>query len=103
MPPAYAEWIRQRRHLLPRGVGELLPSVTDVDVPQPRQPVDVLAPGRVGDERALPRHPDPRPGIGGRVMERMHQVGAIDVERSRRVHPDMLLRFSRPGAAERME
>ena len=93
--------IRQRGHLLARGVGEFLPPVADVDVPQPRQPIDVLAPGRIGDDRARPRDPEPRRRVGRRVMERMHQVCAINVECGRPCHPDMLLRLGSACSRQR--
>ena len=72
---------RERAHLRPGRLAELLAPVADVHIPQAGEPVDVLSPGRVREHRAITRHPHARLGIGGWMMQRVKEMGLIAVER----------------------
>ena len=73
--------VGQRGHLIARGVRELRPAVADVDVPQPGQPVEILAAVSVRDDRASSFDPDPGPRLRSRVLQWMKQMLAVGGER----------------------
>ncbi len=85
---------RECRHLPPGGVSQLLPPVADVHVPEARETVDVLASGRILDQGAVARDPDPGRGVRRRVMQRMKEMRAIGIERVADAHLPMLPRAS---------
>ena len=60
--------------LVGRRVRQLGPAVAHVDVPQPGEPVDVLAALHVGQHRAAAAHVDHRLQMVARVVQRVDQV-----------------------------
>ena len=67
-------------HLGRRGVGQLGAAVTDVDVPQAREPVDHLVAADVLDHRAAAADVDDRLGVVDRMVERMDQVILVGLD-----------------------
>src|SRR5439155_10907731 len=66
--------VRELLHLGRGGVGELRAPVPDVDVPEPREPVDVLVAPDVPDRRPAPADVDHWLRVLRGMVERMDQV-----------------------------
>ncbi len=71
-------------HLRRRRVGQLAAPVADIDVPQPRQPIDHAAPGDVVKHRAPSVVDKQRRLMVVGVMQRMDQELAIGFQKLRR-------------------
>ena len=70
-------------HLLRGGGGELLPAVTDIDVPQTREAVDDLPPVGGVEEGPLRLDDEERRPVIAHMVERMDDVTAVDLEELR--------------------
>src|SRR5205814_2049634 len=70
-------------HLLRGGCGELLPAVTDIDVPQTREAVDDLPPVGGVEEVPLRLDDEERRPVIAHMVERMDDVTAVDLEELR--------------------
>ena len=64
-------------HLRRGGVGQLAPSVTDIDVPQSRQAVDVFAAVRIAKHRALALDNDQRLPVIVGMVQRVNQIAPV--------------------------
>ena len=72
--------VREVLHLGGRRVGELRTPVTDVDVPEPGEPVDVLVASDLLDHRAAAADVDHRLGVVDGMVKRMDQVILIGLD-----------------------
>jgi hypothetical protein len=73
-------------HLLRGGLGQLLASVAHVGVPEPREPVDVLAPLDVRDGGAAALDVHHGLEVIARMVQRMDQVILVGLDQLCRLH-----------------
>ena len=77
-------------HLRARRVGQLGPAVADIDVPQPRQPVDIFVAVGVAQHRALALDDDQRLTVVIGMVQRVDKVAPIGFEQTGGVHAFLL-------------
>ena len=72
-----ARRVGQRLELLARGLGQLAAPVTEDDVPQSGEPVDVFLPVSIHEHRPVAAHPHVARPMSLRIVEGMNERGEV--------------------------